>query len=113
MNLAECIEALQSLEEFTLLKDIDTGNFEPTYDSMKKNAVELADRIHDLTRWIPVSERMPTEGERVLMMMQTGLFAVGYVLNGEWTIDVGTRFPAYYGYTVTHWQRITPAEATP
>jgi hypothetical protein len=105
MTLAECIEALQSLEEFTLLKDIDTGNFEPTYDSMKKNAVELADRIADLSRWIPVSERMPTIDDT-------------YRMSVLWIDDHGFIIKARYEqkhdmHKWVAWKRITPPEGKP
>ena len=112
MNLAEYIEALQSLEEFTLLKDIDTGNFEPTYDSMKKNAVELADRIRDLTRWIPVSERMPTEEDAnedgCVLVSATERSKLHRVVE-IWSYEYVSR-NGLGGYKPTHWKRITQPE---
>jgi hypothetical protein len=120
MTLPECIESLQSLEEFTLLKDIDTRNFEPTYDSMKQNAVELADRIADLTRWIPVSERMPTAED----LNELGFVAIydggfidraiikkGVVKVWDYEDKSWADFDASnWELSFTHWKRITPPE---
>ena len=96
MTLAECLEAIR--------------RFNPFSDKIDHDLLLLADRIHELTRWIPVSERMPTEGD-------------GYFI--QWWIDddreIGDEL-AYFphpevGYYhpmpkgATHWQRITPPEA--
>jgi hypothetical protein len=69
---------------------------------------EISDRLcelHDLTRWIPVSERMPTEEDgykskyvtqrTVLVMEKWGDISVV-------TIGLAKHF--------THWKRITPPE---
>jgi hypothetical protein len=109
MTLPECIEALQSLEEFTLLKDIDTGNFEPTYDSMKQNAVELADRIHDLTRWVPVSERMPTGADCTKIKYAQHLNVLAMDVFGDVRVTNYSLVTESHGYKA--WQRITPPEA--
>jgi hypothetical protein len=68
--------------------------------------------IHDLTRWITVSERMPTnrDGDED-----------GYVLISERQNETPhKRYTRYvkidnlddpdYFYTITHWQHITPPE---
>ena len=76
---------------------------------------KLAYRIHDLTRWIPVSERMPTENGyyRIWDISEEQAF----FKDGEW---IGERFifsdsPYLKSkfrekLTPTHWQRITPPE---
>ena len=66
--------------------------------------------IHDLTRWIPVSERMPTEGDgdsRGLVFVwhdttNPKMKGHGYVAHWHWVSanDEG----------ITHWKRITPPE---
>jgi hypothetical protein len=100
------------------MKDIKDMNLEEVRQKIYEHALaisndelySLLDRLDELTRWIPVGERMPEEGERVLMLMNTGYRAVGYVLNGKWVICFGAKFAEDYGYTVTHWKRITPPE---
>jgi hypothetical protein len=94
MNLAEAIEALRDV-------DVITRAYQCNYDAIE----ELADRIHELTRWIPVSERMPTEEDgykgkyvtqrTVLVMEKWGDISVV-------TIGLAKHF--------THWKRITPPE---
>jgi hypothetical protein len=70
--------------------------------AIPKTTIARLRELHDLTRWIPVSERMPTEEDsyqgRVLWLQE------------EYSIMVG-------GYTLprsftraTRWQRITPPE---
>ena len=73
------------------------------------------DKIHDLTRWIPVSERMPTDNGyyRIWDISE----AQALFKDGEW---IGERcIPSDSPYlkskfreklTPTHWQRITPPE---
>jgi hypothetical protein len=52
MNLAEAITALRDV-------DVITRGYQCNYEAIE----ELADRIHDLTRWIPVSEKFPTAAD--------------------------------------------------
>ena len=75
MNLAECLEALH----------LYALNAETPYTEMH----QLADRIHDLTRWIPVSERFPYEADA------KGAEAIVWSNDGK------------------YWQRITPPENKP
>jgi hypothetical protein len=84
-TLKECINAL---------KRMDADLLEYGY------AIYIADRIHDLTRWIPVSERMPSEEEWVLVWLSNGH---SFVMNGAYVNDP----------LVTHWRRITPPEDKP
>jgi hypothetical protein len=88
MTLTECLEALRELDP---------------YSNMPPICIAVADRIHDLTRWIPVSERMPTIEDtyrgRVLWLQE------------EYSIMVGSYDLARSTTRATHWQRITPQEA--
>jgi hypothetical protein len=61
---------------------------------------KLADRIHELTRWIPVSERMPTEEDSLCLWVDIEYF-IYYI---SWARD-GKPNPK-----CTHWKRITPPE---
>jgi hypothetical protein len=82
MSLAEC------------LADIRKGNYLGRY--------ELADRIHDLTRWIPVSERLPD--------MEDGEIFTGKVM---WTNKygyVGQKTGNKLVELVTHWRHIDKPE---
>jgi hypothetical protein len=54
--------------------------------------------IHDLTRWIPVSERMPTK-EDGLVRWYINKGKGGGTMNKRWS-----NVP----YFATHWQHITP-----
>ena len=56
----------------------------------------LLDQLDDLTRWIPVGERMPEAGEWVLAWMSDGAFEAVH----ESYLEQDS--------SVTHWQRITP-----
>ena len=63
---------------------------------------KLADRIHDLTRWIPVSERMPNIDD-------------AYRKTVLWIDDHGFIIKAHYDQRHdilkwVAWQRITPPE---
>jgi len=68
--------------------------------------------LHELTRWIPVSERMPTEedgdehGEVLVSETENESPYRRYQQMTKWdSVD-----DVDYFYTVTHWQRITPPE---
>jgi hypothetical protein len=92
MTLPECLEVLQSAE----------GD---AFVGMRLNISALADRIHELTRWIPVSERMPTEedGDRY------GLVLKWDSITGSVQVDSWNHFGTH-NVCFTHWQRITPPE---
>jgi hypothetical protein len=110
MNLAEAITALRDV-------DVITRGYQCNYEAIE----ELADRIHNLTRWIPVSERMPTEedfGNDVFRVWVNGTderacFDCGKLLvwendsyNAGWCeYDKGN-----WKRDFTHWQHITPPE---
>jgi hypothetical protein len=99
MTLSECLEALRELDP---------------YSNMPPICIAIADRIHDLTRWIPVSERMPTEadvdenGEVLVFETENESPHRKYSYTKRWN-----RFgePDHF-YTITHWKRITPPETT-
>lgn len=58
-------------------------------------------------RWIPVSERLPKNGEKILLLTATGEMAAVERKESEWE---GTRF---FDQIVTHWQPLPappPAE---
>jgi hypothetical protein len=81
----------------------------------------LADYIHELTRWIPVSERMPTEKEHgnevfrvwVLAGETDACFVSGKIMvwvDSPFEADYEEYDPKRYRTAFTHWQRITPPE---
>jgi hypothetical protein len=72
---------MKPIDQMTLAECLNELRARPRYNRL------LADRIHDLTRWIPVSERMPTGAD--------GLVRCWYKENS---------------WEFTHWQRITPPE---
>jgi hypothetical protein len=91
MNLAECIEALRDV-------DVITRGYQCNYDAIE----ELADRIHELTRWIPVSERMPTEKDADTRGKVMWYFWGEHYESRYWNL--------HSDYGATHWKRITPPE---
>jgi len=98
MNLSECINRLRELPDGTIEDQFDMRDLPWIFDV----AEELADRIHDLTRWIPVSEQMPTEED---------VDENGEVLG--WSPEPHVTYTAScipLSYHFTHWQRITPTE---
>jgi hypothetical protein len=95
-TLRECLEEVEMLDSI----------YEQT------RPVKLADRIHDLTRWIPVSERMPTKEDGD----ENGQVFVSETENESphrkySHVKTWNRLndPDYF-YTITHWKRITPPE---
>jgi hypothetical protein len=70
-----------------------------------KSEMELCDRIHELTRWIPVSERMPTEKDADTRGKVMWYFWGEHYESRYWNL--------HSDYGATHWKRITPPEATP
>jgi hypothetical protein len=111
MNLAECIDALRDSSEF-----YTNPNY--AYPSYVKT---LADRIHDLTRWIPVSERMPTKedfGNEFFRVWVNGTDEKACFDRGKllvWHVEAYDAGWCEYDKqdwktSFTHWQRITPPE---
>ena len=86
MSLKECLEEVELLN----------GVYD--YD----DPVKLAKRIDELTRWIPVSERMPTEEDRDVLAWYATKYPFANLVN--WY-----EFPLN-NKDVTHWKRITPPE---
>jgi len=67
-------------------------------------------RVDDLPRWIPVSERLPEDGKRVLAVTRVG----GLAEVGEFTFNSrGEWFSTDYGsWNATHWMPLPePPEA--
>ena len=102
---------MKEISEYTLkecLEEIEMLHGGYGYRDPEK----LADRIHELTRWIPVSERMPTEedgdrhGQILIFEVENESPNRGYQQLVKWDA-IGE--PDYF-YAVTHWQRITPPE---
>jgi hypothetical protein len=96
MNLAELADRVES--------DEDIYHDEYVF-------VERLRELHELTRWIPVSERMPTEkdGSHLGYVLWWRTDSIDLPDAGQW--DLYTEYAndpniAFY----THWQRITPPE---
>ena len=122
MTLAECIDALEEITNQAYSTAYSRGH-EDTVDGgyvyvlpidsdsyFRDDAIEfwkpLASRIHDLTRWIPVEERLPTEEDADER---------GNVLWLFWGEHYESRYWNLRGnYGMTHWRRIdTPDSPTP
>jgi hypothetical protein len=107
MNLAECINRLRELPDGTIEDQFDMRDLPWIFDV----AEELADRIHELTRWIREDEQYPEEGETVLCWRVETTMAgtkatkpkVGTFRNGRFDCEMDW-------IRVSKWQRITPPE---
>jgi hypothetical protein len=93
MTLPECLDMLKTA-------------------SVWGDLVHISNRIHDLTRWIPVEERMPTEDD--------GYFIQWWIDDDREIGDELAYFPhpevGYYHVPpkgATDWKRITPPEGKP
>jgi hypothetical protein len=106
MTLAECIARLR--EELMPVVMVNGKVYHGMFDHQHR--IEIADRIHELTRWIPVEERLPTEADadengRVLWYCKDQ-----YQLTLMWDMP---RWKMSYE-RVTHWRRSdNPDSLTP
>jgi hypothetical protein len=103
MNLAECLDALR-METLPLDENWSFATFS------RQDRIQLADRIHELTRWILVSERMPTEEDgdkwgEVLVCYRGEEVQCDLVINVN-----GVQ---HSNKDITHWRRIDLPEAKP
>ena len=99
MNLAECIGEMRDEELFYMTP----AHF---YSSYVK---QLADRIHQLTRWIPVGEETIPDGKLLRVKIKNPeieTFGTYYNELGKWMCAV-------YGAEVTHYQTMTFPEDKP
>jgi hypothetical protein len=113
---------MKPIDQMTLTEVLGHLRFSNFYDELSVEntcnmQADVADRIHDLTRWIPVSERMPTEEDahngQVLVKEENWTtdhaYSIAYYKNIE--PDVPERQPSEW--YVTYWKRITPPEGKP
>jgi hypothetical protein len=54
----------------------------------------------DKLQWIPVSERLPENQQRVIVNCEKCPMVMGWLMFGEWHTDFGRM---YRNYEVTHW----------
>lgn len=107
MSLSECLESF-----FECLEAQRDGEWQWTgiRELTAIRLSQLSDRIHDLTRWIPISERMPTkedadESGYVLVHGTRRLFLNVRQETNMWYWDAVTGAPIG-STTLTHWRRI-------
>ena len=90
---------MQELEK--ILEEID-GAIERYKENPRLESVDIcyglnqAKRIirkHMTDGWIPVEERLPAEGEEVLITTDVGLIATGYIHCCEWITDQEPDYP--------------------
>jgi hypothetical protein len=89
----DCAEALREMNEL----DVQCGRH-----------LILADHIHDLTRWITVSERMPTEADCTKIKYAQHLNVLAMDVFGDVRVTNYSLVTESHGYKA--WQRITPPE---
>jgi hypothetical protein len=102
MNLAECLEAIRNLGDTVRSIVLESESRYAQYEDYLQVSCLLADRIHDLTRWIPVSERLPTQEDKDVLAWYATKYPFATLVN--WY-----EFPLNNN-SVTHWKRITPPE---
>jgi hypothetical protein len=108
MTLAECLDALR-METLLLDENWSFATFS------HQDRIQLADRINELTRWIPVSERMPTRedadenGEVLVSETENESPHRKFSYMKKWN---RINDPNYF-YTIRRWRRITPPEDKP
>lgn len=103
MSLQECLELLRQKRFPMVMPD---GNvFHGMFDH--EDRIAIADRIDELTRWIPVSEQMPTEKDSDNLSLTGCVYA--------WNRESG--MPEIVNWTMVSkharyisWKPITPPE---
>ena len=83
-----------------LIERLRTGTGLPVLQALMN---EAADAIEELSkpRWIPVTERLPEAGERVLCYCRANIYEVMKMrTDGDWVYDTNH---VYMHSFVTHW----------
>lgn len=106
-----------------LCNHCDNGNF-MCIDNLAADAADMlqeyvdrcaryADEIMALReryQWIPVTERLPAEGERVLAAVEGAWVGEAYRdMRDVWMRSYGTPWDAAIGVSVTHWMPLPDA----
>ena len=63
--------------------------------------------------WISVEDRLPEDGQRVLLLTLSGWVKVGEREMGEWYLRKGQPRLAFLVLCVTHWQPLPPPPNIP
>lgn len=78
-------------------------------DRCKRYADEIM-MLREQPRWIPVTERLPAEGERVLAAVEGTWVGEAYRdMRDVWMRSYGTPWDASIGVSVTHWMPLPDA----
>lgn len=78
-------------------------------DRCKRYADEIM-MLREQPRWIPVTERLPAEGERVLAAVEGAWVGEAYRdMRDVWMRSYGTPWDASIGVSVTHWMPLPDA----
>ena len=98
-NLPECagldVSAFELLQEYV--------------DRCARYADEIM-ALREQPRWIPVTERLPAEGERVLAAVEGAWVGEAYRdMRDVWMRSYGTPWDASIGVSVTHWMPLPDA----
>lgn len=102
MSLQECIDTVRIAHQLDLLLEepIELG------DILR----QLSERIHELTRWIPVGERLPNkedaDNHNSVLIREIEVQSPSRIYHYLGLIDMIFR-PDYF-YKPTHWKRIDP-----
>jgi hypothetical protein len=98
------------------MKDIKDMNLEEVRQKIYEHALainndelySLLDRLDELTRWIPVSERMPDGDYFVLVTVEGDGWPMVAFYDGKWyPSDIWDEIDTS---RIVSWQRITPPE---
>lgn len=78
-------------------------------DRCKRYADEIM-MLREQPQWIPVTERLPAEGERVLAAVEGAWVGEAYRdMRDVWMRSYGTPWDAAIGVSVTHWMPLPDA----
>jgi hypothetical protein len=108
---------MKPINEWTLTECVDALRIR-TGELTDEEIASIAYRIHELTRWIPVEERLPTEEDGVIRCIDgqyaesefTAKFDKGFLK--RWTIGGFDNMGWYKvdSWEYTHWRRIDTPE---
>jgi hypothetical protein len=111
---------MKAINEWTLKECIGAMRHGVRIDDVENGAVfirlstpmlhDVADRIYELTRWIPVSERLPTEADAdqhgYVLVRDADNESSGETYHSMVQWDNVGKFEHFY--TITNWKRIDP-----
>ena len=89
---------------------IDAADVLQEYVDRSKRYADEVMALREWPWWIPVTERLPAEGERVLAAVEGVWVGEAYRdMRDTWMRSYGTPWDASIGMSVTHWMPLPDA----